>query len=193
MFHHFLQHHAFGESSIHIHADNCSGQNKNRFMMQYLMWRVHVGLNMEIKMSFLLVGHTKFAPDCCFGLFKRLFRKTKVGCLEDIAAVVERSAAINHAQLVGTHGYYPCAILQLERVFWIPHVTNSTEGNITKAAFSFLSIASRSSVCEKFLQWSRKKNQVAENTLAANISRHAQHYTATWINTGAAVVPFQQD
>lgn len=71
--------------------------------MQYLMWHVLVGLNVEIKMSFLLVGHTKFAPDWCFGLFKRLFRKTKVGCLDDIAAVVEQSATINHPQLVGTH------------------------------------------------------------------------------------------
>ena len=103
MLHHFLHHHGFGESSLHLHADNCSGQNKNWFMMQYLMWRVFVGLNVEIKMSFLLVGHTKFAPDWCFGLFKRLFRKTKVGCLDDIAAVVEQSATINHPQLVGTH------------------------------------------------------------------------------------------
>ena len=63
MFHHFLHHHGFGESSLHIHADNCSGQNKNRFMMQYLMWQVLVGLNVEIKMSFLFVAHTKFAPD----------------------------------------------------------------------------------------------------------------------------------
>ena len=44
----------------------------------------------------------KIAPDCCLGLFKRLFRKTKVGCLEDVVAAVERSGAINHAQWVGT-------------------------------------------------------------------------------------------
>ena len=103
MLHHFLHHHRFGESSLHLHADNCSGQNKNRFVMQCLMWRVLVGLNVEVKMSFLLAGHTKFAPDWCFGLFKQLFRKTKVGCLDDIAAVVEQSATINHPQLVGTH------------------------------------------------------------------------------------------
>ena len=103
MLHHFLNHHGFGETNLHLHADNCSGQNKNRFMMQYLMWRVLVGLNHEIKISFLLVGHTKFAPDWCFGLFKRLFRRTKVGSLDDVAAVVEQSATVNHPQLVGTH------------------------------------------------------------------------------------------
>ena len=70
-------------------------------MLQYLAWRVFVGLNEEITLSFLLTGHTKFSPDWCFGLQKRKFRRTKVGCLEDIAQVVETSATVNHAQLVG--------------------------------------------------------------------------------------------
>ena len=65
------------------------------------MWRIMVGLNREITMSFLLVGHTKFAPDWCFGLFKRLYKRTKVNCLDDIADVVRNSASVNHPQLVG--------------------------------------------------------------------------------------------
>ena len=51
--------------------------------------------------SFLSVRHTKFAPDWCFGRFKRAFRRTKVGCLDDIVRVVEQSADVNHDQLVG--------------------------------------------------------------------------------------------
>ena len=70
--------------------------------MQYLSWRVMVGLNKKITLSFLIVGHTKFSPDWCFGLFKQVFRRTKIGCLDDIAKAVERSAVVNHAQLVGT-------------------------------------------------------------------------------------------
>ena len=50
----------------------------------------------------LIVGHTKFSPDWCFGLLKREFRRTKVGCLDDIVWVVEKSAKVNHVQLVGT-------------------------------------------------------------------------------------------
>lgn len=83
-------------------------------MMQYLAWRVLVGLNRTITISFLIVGHTKFSPDWCFGLIKRsfqrtavgcldikrLFWRTAVGCLDDIIGVVERSAEVNHAQLV---------------------------------------------------------------------------------------------
>jgi hypothetical protein len=68
--------------------------------MQYLAWRVLVGLNETITLSFLIVGHTKFSPNWCFGLFKQVYRRTKIGCLEDIVKVVESVAVINHAQLV---------------------------------------------------------------------------------------------
>ena len=61
MLHHFLQTHNLGETELHLHADNCSGQNKNRFVMQYLAWRVLVGLNETITLSFLVVGHKVFA------------------------------------------------------------------------------------------------------------------------------------
>ena len=102
MLHHFLQTHNLREANLHVHCDNCSGQNKNRFVMQYLCWRVMAGLYRSITVSFLIVGHTKFLPDWCFGLFKQAFRRTKIGCLDDIVKVVESSAVVNHAQLVGT-------------------------------------------------------------------------------------------
>ena len=70
-------------------------------MMQYLAWRVLAGLNRRIEISFLIVGHTKFAPDWCFGLLKQAYRRTKVGCLDDIVRLVESSAVVNNAQLVG--------------------------------------------------------------------------------------------
>lgn len=57
--------------------------------MQYLAWCVLAGLNDTIEMSFLLVGHTKY---WCFGLMKQggVFGR-----------VVEMSAKVNYAQLVG--------------------------------------------------------------------------------------------
>ena len=103
LLHHFLEVYGFGETHLHLHADNCSGQNKNRYMMAYLLWRVLVGFNEEVTISFLLVGHTKFAPDWGFGLFKRLYKRTKVGTINDIAEVVSKSASVNHPQLVGSY------------------------------------------------------------------------------------------
>ena len=67
-----------------------------------MQWRVLSGLNKSITLSFLIVGHTKFSPAWCFGLFKQLYRRTKIGCLDDIARVVEKSAEAHHTQLVGT-------------------------------------------------------------------------------------------
>ena len=52
--------------------------------------------------SFLPVGHTKFAPDWCFGLMKQHFRSTKVGDLDDIANCVSLSSFVNVPQLVGS-------------------------------------------------------------------------------------------
>ena len=60
------------------------------------------GLHTEIIISFLLVGHTKFAPDWCFGLLKQCFRRMKIGDLDDIANCVSQSSSVNIPQLVGS-------------------------------------------------------------------------------------------
>ena len=63
-----------------------SGQNKNNAVMQYLTWRVMVGLHEYIQLNFLIAGHTKFGCDYCFGMVKKKFR-TRVSCLGDIEEV----------------------------------------------------------------------------------------------------------
>ena len=88
-----------GEKELFLHADNCTGQNKNNCMLQYLAWCVRTGRHTKITLSFLVVGHTKFSPDWCFGLFKRLFRRSIVGSLQDMAQVVNESVHCNSAQL----------------------------------------------------------------------------------------------
>ena len=60
------------------------------------------GLHDEATISFLPVGHTKFAPEWCFGLMKQCFRRTKIGDLDDIANCVSLSSAVNVPQLVGS-------------------------------------------------------------------------------------------
>ena len=102
MLHIFFEVHGLGETDVHLHADNCVGQNKNNTVLHYLLWRVMVGLHHSTTLSFLVVGHTRFSPDWCFGLLKQRFRRTKVGCLDDIVGVVNTSAKVNVAQLVGT-------------------------------------------------------------------------------------------
>jgi len=101
--HHFLDNYSAGECHLQLNADNCVGQNKNNFMLWYLAWRVATGLNATATISFLPAGHTKFSPDWCFGLIKRVYRRTKVSCMQDIVNVIHKSSekALNLPQLVG--------------------------------------------------------------------------------------------
>ena len=69
-------------------------------MVQYLMWRALTDRHTDITLSFLVVGHTKFTPDWCFGHFKRLYKRTKVGSLRSITEVENKSVECNNAQLV---------------------------------------------------------------------------------------------
>ena len=34
MLHYFFEHHSLGEEHVHLHADNCVGQNKNNIVVQ---------------------------------------------------------------------------------------------------------------------------------------------------------------
>ena len=103
LLHSFLENYRIGEKHMHLHADNCAGQNKNSYIMWYLLWRVLTGRHVSITMSFLMTGHAKFSCDWCFSLMKRTFRRIKVDCLEDITNVVTNSstAGINVPCLVG--------------------------------------------------------------------------------------------
>ena len=60
MLHHYLTHHGLGEEMVHLHAENCGGQNKNATMVQYLLWRVMTGLHTEIMLSFNMGYFMKF-------------------------------------------------------------------------------------------------------------------------------------
>lgn len=101
--HYFFERHRLGETNAQLHADNCGGQNKNSAFLWYYLWRVMTGLHRTVNYDFLIPGHTKFAPDWCFGLVKQRTRKTFTSSLFDIARAVEESAVVNAAELVGLH------------------------------------------------------------------------------------------
>lgn len=59
-----------------LHADNCSGQNKNRYTVWYIAWLVCLGSFEEVQYCFLVAGHTKNVCDGSFGHIKREFRRS---------------------------------------------------------------------------------------------------------------------
>ena len=103
--HHFFTRRGLGEKHVHLHADNCSGQNKNNYFLWYFAWRVATKLHQSVNYSFFVVGHTKFAPDRCFGMLKKSYKVTFVSSLYELARMVDTSSntGVNKAQLVATH------------------------------------------------------------------------------------------
>ena len=67
MLHEYLRIKSYGEKGARFHCDNCAGQNKNKTTLHYLSWRCAKGLNTELSIHFMTVGHTKCMCDGCFG------------------------------------------------------------------------------------------------------------------------------
>ena len=93
MLHHHLDTNA-ADKSLHFHADNCTGQNKNKTVLGYLAWRCVTGLSEQIELSFMRVGHTLSAMDCYFGLIKQWWRSTENYTVEN---AVEKSSNANRS------------------------------------------------------------------------------------------------
>ena len=95
LLHFYLSNFAHGEKGASFHADNCPGQNKNKTFLHYFLWRCCVGLNDDITFLFMEPGHTKCFCDSCFGMIKRVFRKSDVNTIQELERVVERSSKGN--------------------------------------------------------------------------------------------------
>lgn len=61
--------------TLHLQMDNCSADNKNRFVLAYLCFLVQQGIFKEILVSFLIVGHTHEDIDAMFSVITRRLRK----------------------------------------------------------------------------------------------------------------------
>ena len=93
---HFFAHYGLGEKYACLTADNCVGQNKNNAVLQYLIYRVLAGLHDNIELSFMIVGHTKFAPDGYFGLIRKRYRRSSIYTYEDLIQTVLDSSENGH-------------------------------------------------------------------------------------------------
>ena len=64
-----------------------------------------LGLHKKMSLSFIVVGHTRCLVDGCFGLLKRKYRRSNVFTLNQLADVVNKSAAPNFARIGGVCWY----------------------------------------------------------------------------------------
>jgi len=86
-----------------LHADNCSGQNKNNSVLRYLLWRIIMGFNDTIAYFFMVAGHTKNEVDGLFGCIKRnLYRQQEVITPAQLVEVTKHS--ITSSNITVTRG-----------------------------------------------------------------------------------------
>lgn len=125
---HFFTNHSLGEKWVHLTADNCVGQNKNNALIQYLMYRVLIGLHDKIGLSFLVVGHTKFSPDAYFGLIKRCYRRSQVYTYEQLAHLIESSSKNGHNVCIRASQNKTSSVIYRDWSSWLSQYFETLKG-----------------------------------------------------------------
>ena len=80
-------------------ATTAVGRIKIKQCSAYLCWRVLVGLEADIKLSFMVVGHIRSAVDGGFGVVKKKFRSSDTDTASQLVDLVNSSGLRNTATL----------------------------------------------------------------------------------------------
>jgi hypothetical protein len=67
-----------------LFADNCGGQNKNSYLVFFLMWLVLKKFVKSVRLCFMVVGHTHFSPDRGFGLLSKKLKTCNLETPDDV-------------------------------------------------------------------------------------------------------------
>ncbi|XP_055999276.1 uncharacterized protein LOC125655365 [Ostrea edulis] len=101
MLHYCFENFGLGEKECHLHCDNASGENKNKFMLAYLLWRTLSGKHSQIHLHMQVPYHGKSLVDAGFAYIKKLYRRSEVDSLDQLASVVRKSATSNEVVVFG--------------------------------------------------------------------------------------------
>jgi hypothetical protein len=63
---------------LNVFFDNCTGQNKNSYVLWLVPYLVEAGFFKTVNFNFLVVGHTKNACDRRFNNVKRIYNKSDI-------------------------------------------------------------------------------------------------------------------
>ena len=74
--------------TLYLQLDNCSGSNKNKYMLAYASSLVEMGVFDEVVLSFLMVGHTHEDVDQLFSVISKAVKSRDVVTPEDYEAAV---------------------------------------------------------------------------------------------------------
>ena len=76
--------------NLHINLDNCWRENKNKFLFSFLAALVELDIFKEIKVEFLMPGHTGNQCDQLFSILTEEF-KCEMKTVEDLISKIEKS------------------------------------------------------------------------------------------------------
>ncbi len=77
--------------TLHVQADNCTRENKNRYIMGYFEFLIAKGVFQEVRISFLPVGHTHEDIDQVFSRTSEHLRHHEALTIEQLASELELS------------------------------------------------------------------------------------------------------
>mgnify|MGYP005848044159 CR=1 FL=1 len=80
---------------INIVFDNCSGQNKNRMVLRFILWLVAKGVCKVARAIFLVRGHTKNHCDRMFNLLKNSYRKSNIYVPSDLVQCIGKQQHVS--------------------------------------------------------------------------------------------------
>lgn len=114
-----------------LHADNCTGQNKNKYVLFYIIWRALMGFEDEVQLCFLIVGHTKNVCDGFFGHVKRNCLKNDIYTPKAMMDVIQNSS-VNTDCISGTMVAWFQWKEMFERYFKVPNGFKISEYHVFK-------------------------------------------------------------
>ncbi|ETP40722.1 hypothetical protein F442_11999 [Phytophthora nicotianae P10297] len=82
-----------GKNRLTVYADNCSGQNKNNYVIKFLLAQVDMGLLKHVDYKFFVKGHTKNSCDRGFGHFRKHVAKEDCYTVAHVVDAVKEAAA----------------------------------------------------------------------------------------------------
>ena len=192
--HHFFSTWGLRETEVHLHCYNCSGQNKNKYMLWYFMWRAIHGLHTNVHLHFLISGHSKFSPGWCFGLLKQRFRWTPVSTLADIEEVVRPSTVTGSEQtsacgLWRWHCY--CPNIWLAIISWA--LFQDTHWHQSSPSFLVYSLNAWCYLLSSDTNMSRAVNAASEE--CRHVTEHwwTSGTETTWLDISPTMVSVSED
>lgn len=93
---------AWGKHLVLV-CDNCSGQNKNKMMIRYILYLVETKKFAKVSLVFLIAGHTKNPCDRMFNLLKKGYRRRNLFDVDSTISVLNENELVTVQRLKATN------------------------------------------------------------------------------------------